>query len=104
MVGTWPEHWPDLTFPRYPASVGLRTYERRMEGFTMPKCRGGSHHDKDWPGFPFDQRILVLFVRLPDGEQDFQRSETYIRDEPGGEWIIAHNGPKRPEDGSWYFA
>jgi hypothetical protein len=69
----------------------------------MTLAIGGSWDGKDWPGLPFEQRLLVLFVRNPDGSQDLNRSETYARKERGGKWFFLHAGTKTPEDGSWSF-
>lgn len=69
----------------------------------MSRCKGGSWDDRDWPGHAFKKRVLVLFARKPDGERDFDRPETYIREEPGGFWVYAHDGAKTEEDGGWNF-
>lgn len=69
----------------------------------MTLAVGGSWDGRDWPGYPFKKRVLVLFTRKPDGSSDFDRPETYIRKEPGDKWFFAHKGPKREEDGEWNF-
>jgi hypothetical protein len=69
----------------------------------MTRCVGGSWDGTERPGYPFRQRMLVLFKRGPDGSSDLKMSETYLRKEPGGEWFFGHDGTAKVEDGSWYF-
>jgi hypothetical protein len=69
----------------------------------MTLAVGGSWDGRDWPGHPFEQRVLVLFFRRDDGTTDLNRFETYIRLERGDKWHFAHEGWKLPEDGGWNF-
>ncbi len=64
----------------------------------MAFIQGGPLDGSNREGHPADLRILVLHRAATGTECD-----TYIRDEPGGEFIWRHAGPKREDDWEWRF-